>query len=974
MRFHRCGLVVALLVAVSVCANAQLFTPFATFRVIRTEHFDIIFPHQSEPSARRLASFADDVYEQLSSLLGISLPSRIPVVITPHTDLFNGFYRPMPSPSIMLFDTPMNIEWTSFSDNLKGLFIHELAHAISLNTRSDRWRRAHRVFGNWATPVFWNAPLFMVEGVAILMESLDGFGRVNDPLARQMLRQAIHEGRFLTPFQVSGIYDIPGQWGAFYEYGGLFSAWLVQTFGMEKYAELWQAMGRDSNFSFFKYRSGFYSIFRNIYRMEIMDAWDAFRRSLELDGLEENPNEALAGQGRFFAERRFSISAMAARENSIYILDGEEGRIRVYDTLTGNVRTLNTSSFAPYDLDVSADGTTLLVSGFRLTGDRHRAVVTKHRADTGWRTGRAIQGLYRARFFRDGVIGVRSDLHNTLVVFEDFSGNTEVLLRGSPQLMFSGPQAIDDEWIAVVAARSGARELLLYNYVSGEIFRVEKYANASDASAGAGGDDYAHLQYAYRDVWRYMRGLRVSEGRLLFSHNGNDRMFKLASIDLQTMQAVFSGRDFSGGVFSPVLVNGTVYYRGSFFYGDRLLRFPEAAYALSGTQTGIRLVRLDSEHYGPNPPAEPDGLQWHGPSRPYFSALHMNPFRFWLPLPLLRIDDDSDSISLDGAGLLSVMADPAGRHFITVMAYADAVYRMAMIGDFIWQNTVPGFPLTLGFSDTVVTTGTIPYRDTRMQLTGSFMRSAGRWLYGLALGGGYARFADYDGGQSAYDWAQTSDVFYYSAGFALSSVRRRHNDLFGTGFSLNTRGANIVGDFQPRVEGTFRASVETRFPLAFTVYGAYDEGGMTLHGASGNFGPPLFAAFASEEYPHPPGLDLTWLAGAEVSLGLFSFEIHRHLSHAYFNRVLGTLSVRSVLYDSQGRPDAEGIELDINGGNLRLAQSLVFRLGLVSSFVPLTFVPFSVEPNIWGAWRFSNAITGQGQLWNFGMGVNFSFF
>jgi len=94
-------------------AEAQLFKPFTFFRVIKTEYFDIIYPPESESSARTLASYADNVYEKLTSLFGITVPARIPVTFAPHTELFNGYYNPVPFPHIILYDTPMDVEWTN---------------------------------------------------------------------------------------------------------------------------------------------------------------------------------------------------------------------------------------------------------------------------------------------------------------------------------------------------------------------------------------------------------------------------------------------------------------------------------------------------------------------------------------------------------------------------------------------------------------------------------------------------------------------------------------------------------------------------------------------------------------------------------------------------------------------------------------------------------------------------------------------
>ena len=964
---YKYSVLLILLLWISVSAHAQLFRPFASFQSIRTEYFDIIFPRESEFSARLLASYADRVYREMRSLFGMELPGRIPVVLAPHTDLFNGFYSPIPTPRIVLFDTPMDPEWTIFPDAMKGLFIHELAHAITMNTRSRFWSGLHRIFGNWATPAFWTAPLFMVEGAAILMESLDqadltalqpGFGRANDPLVRQTLRQAIHEGQFLSPLQASGVIDRPGHRGAFYDYGGLFSWWLVENFGMEYYARLWQAMGRTEAFTFSVYRSGFYRSFERVYGIRFIDAWNAFRASLALTDLKDNPNEILPERAHFFTERRHSISALTAQGDNVFILDGQENRIHVYNAASGNIRSFNTSFLVSDAIDVSTDGTTMLVSGYHLTtGDRFRAMVVEHNTDTGRRTGRTIQGLYRARYFRDGVVGIRSDLHNTLIVFEDFNGNSEVLFRGNSTLQFSSPQVIDNERITFVAVRNGERALLIYNFASGELFRIETDSD----------EDW------HENIWRYKRGLSVSGENLFFSHNIDDRMYKLAVINLETMQAVLSTQDFSGGVFLPVSVNGNVYYRAAFFRGDNLKRYPYPLDSLPGIELGLRLERLNKEDYGHNVFVRQDYANRDFEPRPYLSFLRMNPFRFWLPLPLLRSDSDNN-IRLDGAGLFSIMTDPVGRHLITTVAYADVEHNMVEVEHFSWQNTVPGFPLTLNFSDTVLTDSwNRPYRDTRLSLSASLLRSPGRFISSLTLGGGYAREAFYDGGGSAYSWQETDSFFFYFAGIALSNIQRQSTEMFGTGLSLSLRGMSFWESFEPRFEFLFRASVETRFPLSLALYGVFDERRMNLHGVSNSYGQPLFAQFASTEYYRPRGLNLLWLAGAEATVGLFSFEIQNNISHAYFNRLFGSLSLRSVIYDSYGRPDAQGTALNAMGDNMLLAQSLILRLGMTTTFIPLKLSPLIVEPNIWGAWKFSNTITGEGDTFNFGAGVNIRF-
>ena len=911
----------------AIPVQAQLFMPFTSMQVIRTNYFDIIFPEESERSARLLASYADQVYEEMSALLGIELPRKLPVTFTPHTERFNGFYSSMPSSHIVLFDTPMDVEWTVFADNLRGLFIHELAHAISLNSRTPFFSVLHRIFGNWVSPVFLNAPLFMVEGVTISFESFDGYGRANDPRTRQYLRQALYEGRFLSPFQASGVFDVPLR-ESYYDYGGLFSFWLIENYGMEKYAGLWQVMGGISRFSLFVYRSDFYRLFKNVYEIDFLDAWDAFKDFLALDSLEENENEVLPVKYIYFSERNSFLQGLSANGIHLYYINMNERSINSYNTQTGEVSSFNAGY--SYDLDVSPDGSTLLLSGYDYAGEMAFATVSEYRWDSGRRTGRGFNDLYSARYFRDGVIGLGSELHNNSIVFSDFRGHRETLLQGHEGLMFSGPQAVDDEWIAFIAAHNGVRELWLLNYLSRELFRVET------DTAG----NYQH----------YLRDLGVSGGRLFFSHNSDDRMYKLGMIDLDTMQAVFSERDFSGGVFNAVSINGEIYYVGSFFRRDRLLKFPEMTSSLSGFQTGISLVKIDAGDY------QIDTEHFfNGPSERYNALRYMNPFQFWLPLPLIRTTRDNFFDFFDGAGIISLISDPTGRNFITIEAYADIEYRMAMINQLSWQNTLLGFPLTLDFFDRVVE-GNIVYRNTGAGISGNFIWSTGKWQYGFSLGGTYMQNALQGTERSAYNWEKTRNLFYVSTGFSLS----------GSQFGFQFSGMSSVNDFLPRLDGAIMARVNTRFPLRLTIFGAYDDRGMNLHGVSGIYGNNLMGQFALTEYTAPSSISLNWITGAEATLGLFSFEIQRNFSHAYFNRFNGSLSLRNQLYDSDNHPAAEGLRVN----NLHLVQSLMLKLGMEITFLPIVKHPLKIVPYFHTAWKFSNSITGDGSPFYMGMGVD----
>ena len=984
----RIFIAVFVMLAVSVSLGAQgYFKPFASFRVIETERFSIVFPRESEATARMLAGFADEVYAEVSALLESDVPFRIPVVLNPHQERFNGFYQPI-TPHVMLFDTAMDIEWTTFSDSLRYLFVHELTHAVSMNVRGrgvENWRR---VFGAFFTPAIVT-PMFMIEGVTVSFESRSSFGRVNDPLARHTLRQAAHEGKFLSPIQSTSLYDLPVNGGGmFYEYGGFFSAWLQENYGMELYARLWRGIGGDREAVgtgvafrniFSPYKTGFYHIFREVYGIDFLDAWAMFAESVTIDGVEENRADVLPGRKRFLAERERFVDAIVARGGKIFALNAEEGKVHVLDAATGATREVGIGGIrSSYDLDVSPDGSRMLVSGFRREGDRLLAASVEIRGSGGLATGRSFAGLGRARYFRDGVVGLAADRHDTLLVFEDSRGERKVLLRGNRELLFSGPQPVDDERIAFVVSRSGLRELWLYEYPSGTVSRIETDGGIADGDGGDAdreGEDGTGDAAGAGDPWGQMRGLGVSEGRLLFAHNSGDRMYRLGIVDLDRMTAVFNERDFSGGVFNPVSSDGEIYYRAAFSSTDRLLRFPESIPSVSGVTQSVRLARLEGPGFAPgtdHPMPDLPRPPTFDTSR-YFGIRYMNPFAAWFPSLLLGIRGTGDDAmsAINGVGLTSVMRDPTNRNIVTLTAHADFFHQMLNVPTLSWQNHYLGVPLELSFYDQVLPVAETMYRATRVGLSLGPTWTAGSWGVGFAVGGSYLAIAKDNGASSAYEWGRFRDIFDLSAGLSLSNIRARPSDVFGTGTSLNLVAANPANYLEPYSAALLRASTESTFPLRLSLYGAYSAGGMDLYGVSLLWNEPIFAGIAPNEYGNPYGLELNWLSGGEAAIGLFSWEIQGNLSHLYFRRIFGVLALRNTFFDSAGHPDAEGLVVQ---GDIRAIQSLVFTLStqFTAQLIGGTLLRIGLEPSVWGAWKISNTVAGKdpASQWKIGFGFN----
>jgi hypothetical protein len=352
---------------------------------------------------------------------------------------------------------------------------------------------------------------------------------------------------------------------------------------------------------------------------------------------------------------------------------------------------------------------------------------------------------------------------------------------------------------------------------------------------------------------------------------------------------------------------------------------------------------------------------YDGPSKPYIGLRYMNPFNLWFPMPLVRsMSDENLSLRLDGGGIFSIITDPPDRNMVYFLVYYDIPYKMAMVDQFNWKNTSLGLPLTVTLFDKIMEPGNSTYRYTSASLSGTLSWTRNQWNNQIILGGGYVRTAAYENEESAYEWKETGSGFFMQTGFVLSYRR----------LSLQFSGASLTDNFEPRLDMVFRAYTKTRFPLSFTLFGAYDKRGMDLHGVSNTFGSTAVEGLALKEYPNLFGLDLLWLGGGEISLGIFSFEIQNHISHLYFNRFFGNLLIRNQIYDSGGHPEAEGLE---TYGHLRLAQSLGLKLGIKTSFFPIYKIPVSVEPYVLGTWKFSNTITGNGFPFYVDIGINASF-
>ncbi|HOF85262.1 MAG TPA: hypothetical protein PLP41_06090 [Treponemataceae bacterium] len=946
------SLIAGLFLVCGSLVGAQTLVAGHSLRVIATDHFDIIFPEESRPGAEYLAGIAEKHLEDITTLLGIPFDERIPVTLTPFTDQFNGYMSSFPYSHIVLYDAPPDVEFVAYRNSLESLFVHELVHVVSLATRSSFFKKLNRLFGGWVMPAALSAPMFMVEGVTVSFESRSGFGRANDPLVHHRLSQAAYEGTFLSPVQASDTWDHPPFARAYYEYGGMFSAWLQKKYGMPRYAKLWQELGTTPRISLWYTRSGFYAAFERVYQMPLLEAWSDFAASFKIPGIIDNDDGMLTGDDCM-------ILSVAAGTDRVFFLDRYTRRVYALDPETGRSETVLKVDSESETIALSPDGTRLLVSGFRTRGSLVDAEVREYDVQTGKKTGRIWRDSTAAAYFRDGIVSLSHDRHASRLVYYEDPDTPRVLLSGSPELLFSNPVPLDSSRIVFIAAERGIRSLWIYD---------AETESVSIVSAG---------EYLDSHLWSHIRGLSAGPDELLFSYHDGEGLYKLARIELGKDgqgELILDRTNYSGGVFSPVRCGTRVVYRAQFSGTDALAGYPEAD---SGEMVERYPLSFVSRTVGPadgeaavsdsrdapvsrdtpdssDAPAFPVRFE----EKDYSPCSWLNPLDLWFPVPLIR--STGSTLRLDGGGIVTYMGTPTDMNVFLLFAAYDARENFGEV-DATWVSFVPGAPLTVRMTDGIefFTNDSFryPYRETRGSAALSFVRGIGGERIRYAIEPSFEAVwaaLPRPGAASAYEWPYEDGLFIPGLSLSLMNRDRLPRELFGRGVSLTVSGKAALPENEFRYDAVFRASAGTAFPVRMTLYGARDESGMDIDGSSFAFNTVPWASAAAVEYADDDTGYHQWIAGGEAEFCFFSAEIQKPLSHVYWNRFFGILAWRGAVHDSDdadaageppGTPIAPGI---------RFVNSLVLKAGAVVTLLPVPMLPVRLSPHGWVAWKLAD--------------------
>jgi hypothetical protein len=218
--------------------------PDIKWREIAGPRFIVVFPQGYENEASYTLETAHQLYGDLIEIWKTSPPLRgkIRILLSDIYDQSNGSatFFPYNQIEIYLFTPPPDSTIGSGKDWIRLVLTHELTHIITFNYGSGLTYFLRGILG--AHPILYPTiyiPNWMMEGIAIFAESrLNAGGRLNTPDYKILLKY-ISQSDSMPNWR--SIWGDPTPWpgsASRYLYGAAFTAYLAETYGIEKIRQL----------------------------------------------------------------------------------------------------------------------------------------------------------------------------------------------------------------------------------------------------------------------------------------------------------------------------------------------------------------------------------------------------------------------------------------------------------------------------------------------------------------------------------------------------------------------------------------------------------------------------------------------------------------------------------------------------------------------------------------------------------------
>ena len=321
-------------------------------KTVSTEHFDIIYREESIETVSLLYDSCEDIYASLVEYFGDDPELHIPVVVTTEYKELNAYYTSAMANHIVMFDTVPSLGMLSnYPQTILYVFRHELTHAFQLNFRGPFLNVVSKIFGD---PVSLASLVYLypslTEGGAVLSESTDGYGRLNDSYSMQIVKQAKLEGLFPNWFEIAGARDTYPANLLYYNFAAAFLEYLSITYGYDTIADIYV------RFKYPRWLATPGDVIKEKIGKTVQEAWEDFFNWIEVP---DAVAEALVLESRT-QSGRYGTPVLAG-DGHVYIYDSSVTEVLRFGKDLQSCTSVLRLSTGETSIAVSPDGSRLLI-------------------------------------------------------------------------------------------------------------------------------------------------------------------------------------------------------------------------------------------------------------------------------------------------------------------------------------------------------------------------------------------------------------------------------------------------------------------------------------------------------------------------------------------------------------------------------------------------------------------------------------
>ena len=550
---HRLILCALLITIIVFPLGASVTGGTGGLRTASTEHFDIIYESSSAQTAALLFENCEEVYASLVSFFGVDPDLHLPVVVTSRYKSLNAYFTNYTANHIVMFDTVADIgQLSNYPQTILYIFRHELTHAFQFNIRGPFMKAMSSVFGDFLSlsPILYMYPS-LSEGGAVLSESVDGYGRLNDSYAMQIVKQAKIEGLFPTWLEVAGARDTYPSGLLYYNFAAAFLEYLSITYGYDRVTSLYSDFSKLSWSTFVK--------IKRVFGIPVDQAWQQFFAWVQVPE-EVAEGEVLASR----PENGSYASALLAPDGSLYVYDyASLDILRFSSDLSGCTKVLNLPTDEQH-LSISSDGSMMLTSCVSSSYAKVRLYSLKNGKASFVRDIRSAKdsskdirkGSFVSHDGTEFILLYSNAGQNTYLDLYDVSGLEQVegkTLCLGYDVVASDFIDIEDGQVAFIISQASHQNIAVLNLSDMSVSLISNPDDISILSLSEGTGDVLCFAWCPADA-KTTNLCRYGE----------------AVISADGAQMRLSDCDVSGGITRPIRINDSVLYTARYFEHLRL--------------------------------------------------------------------------------------------------------------------------------------------------------------------------------------------------------------------------------------------------------------------------------------------------------------------------------------------------------------------------------------------------------------------